>query len=265
MCAQPLHRHYRSRAVPFSPHAADGRQSGQHVTDRRTPLQRRLSVKLPSTNSTSDTPLAFRLVLCEGRVLGCYSVLVMSLHKLTVGDGYTYLTRQVAAVDSTERGSSSLGQYYTEKGESPGQWMGSGLDGLASVAEDSGVSEAQMKALFGEGRHPDADAITQALIAEGKRPATALAATRLGVPFKVFEGATEFRTVVAQRFVAHNVALGVKGNTVIAEDVRAGIRTRSGSNCSARSTGGRRLMSGSCPGSSPADPGRPRPRSPGTT
>ncbi len=29
---------------------------------------------------------------------------VMSLHKLTAGDGYIYLTRQVAAGDSTERG-----------------------------------------------------------------------------------------------------------------------------------------------------------------
>jgi len=152
----------------------------------------------------------------------------MSLHKLTAGDGYTYLTRQVAVADSTERGSSSLGQYYTEKGESPGHWMGSGLTGLGTVAADSGVSGAQMKALFGEGRHPDADTITQAMIAEGKRPATALAATRLGVPFKVFEEATEFRTVVAQRFVAHNVAAGRKGAAVIAEDVRARMRTEVG-------------------------------------
>ena len=80
--------------------------------------------------------------------------MVMSLHKLTAGDGYTYLTRQVAVADSTERGSSSLGEYYTEKGESPGHWMGAGLDGLGTVAAGSVVSEAQMKALFGEGRHP---------------------------------------------------------------------------------------------------------------
>src|SRR4051812_28779565 len=32
----------------------------------------------------------------------------MGLHKLTAGDGYTYLIRQVAALDSTERGFSSL-------------------------------------------------------------------------------------------------------------------------------------------------------------
>ena len=55
-------------------------------------------------------------------------MLVMSLHKLSAGDGYTYLTRQVAAADATERGYSSLGDYYSAKGEAPGVWMGAGLD-----------------------------------------------------------------------------------------------------------------------------------------
>lgn len=41
---------------------------------------------------------------------------MMGLHKLTAGDGYTYLTRQVAAADSTERGAASLAEYYSEKG-----------------------------------------------------------------------------------------------------------------------------------------------------
>ena len=41
----------------------------------------------------------------------------MSLHKLSAGDGYTSLTRQVAVQDSTERGLSGLGAYYSEKGE----------------------------------------------------------------------------------------------------------------------------------------------------
>ena len=43
----------------------------------------------------------------------------MGLHKLTAGDGYTYLTRQVAAHDATEKGHASLGDYYDEKGEPP--------------------------------------------------------------------------------------------------------------------------------------------------
>jgi hypothetical protein len=52
---------------------------------------------------------------------------VMTLHKLTAGDGYTYLTRQVAAFDATERGHVGLGDYYSQRGESPGRWAGNGL------------------------------------------------------------------------------------------------------------------------------------------
>src|SRR5687768_16265558 len=51
----------------------------------------------------------------------------MSLHKLTAGAGYDYLTRQVAALDATEKGHTGLASYYTERGETPGTWIGSGL------------------------------------------------------------------------------------------------------------------------------------------
>ena len=44
----------------------------------------------------------------------------MSLHKLTAGSGYDYLTRQVAALDATEKGHTGLAAYYTERGETPG-------------------------------------------------------------------------------------------------------------------------------------------------
>ena len=52
---------------------------------------------------------------------------MMGLHKLTAGDGYLYLIRQVAAADATDRGRPSLADYYTSKGETPGRWMGRGL------------------------------------------------------------------------------------------------------------------------------------------
>ena len=159
-------------------------------------------------------------------------ILVMSLHKLTAGDGYTYLTRQVAAMDATERGTASLGDYYTEKGESPGRWMGTGLRGLSAgpdgvvVAEvGAEVSEAQMLALFGEGRHPDATVIEQRMIGGGAHPSEALAFTRLGSPYLTFAGSTPYRQAVAQRFVAHNVARGMRGDAPIPEEVRAAIRT----------------------------------------
>ena len=79
----------------------------------------------------------------------------MSLHKLTAGDGYTYLTRQVAVHDRTDRGHASLGDYYAEKGESPGHWWGAGLAGL-DLPSGVLVTEQQMQNLFGQGRHPHA-------------------------------------------------------------------------------------------------------------
>jgi hypothetical protein len=88
----------------------------------------------------------------------------MTLHKLTAGDGYTYLTRQVAAADSTERGYTSLGDYYTAKGESPGRWDGRGLESLGTTGL---VSEQQMLNLFGQGIHPDADRVGQEAYARG--------------------------------------------------------------------------------------------------
>ena len=80
----------------------------------------------------------------------------MTIHKITAGDGYTYLTRQVAAGDSSPERGKSAAAYYTETGNPPGTWMGRGLDALG-VSER--VFEQQMTALFGLGLHPNADAI----------------------------------------------------------------------------------------------------------
>ena len=57
----------------------------------------------------------------------------MTLHKLA-GSGYTYLTKQVAAHDATEKRQAGLASYYEEKGESPGRWLGTGLTGRAVLA-----------------------------------------------------------------------------------------------------------------------------------
>ena len=108
----------------------------------------------------------------------------MTLHKLTAGDGYQYLIRQVVALDDTRRGRASLADYYSSKGETPGRWMGGGLASLGqpvgrdpgdplvaeywAVDEGSEVSEPQMKALFGEGLHPNAEKIAEILLDRGK-------------------------------------------------------------------------------------------------
>jgi TrwC relaxase len=87
----------------------------------------------------------------------------MSLHKLTAGSGYDYLTRQVAALDATEKGHTGLASYYTERGESPGVWIGSGIGGIDGFAAGDPVTAEQMRALFGCGLHPLAELRQQQL------------------------------------------------------------------------------------------------------
>lgn len=88
---------------------------------------------------------------------------VMTLHVLHAGDGYSYLTRQVATADRLRERGQELTDYYTANGTPPGRWHGAGLEALSEISPVSGsVSEAQMKALFGEGRHPNTDAMLEA-------------------------------------------------------------------------------------------------------
>lgn len=81
----------------------------------------------------------------------------MTIHKLAAGSGYEYLTRQVAAGDFTELGSTALADYYVARGEAPGRWIGAGLDAFAGPAGiDAGdvVTAEQMRHLFGMGEQP---------------------------------------------------------------------------------------------------------------
>jgi len=78
----------------------------------------------------------------------------MTLKKLAAGSGYEYLTRQVAAADSTELGRTRLVDYYEAKGEAPGRWVGSGLIGVGGIEYGDIVTAEQMSNLFGDGCHP---------------------------------------------------------------------------------------------------------------
>ena len=74
---------------------------------------------------------------------------MMSLHKLTAGDGYEYLTKQVAANDGTELGAKdSLEAYYSTKGEAPGRWLGSGLIAFDDISTGDVVTSEQMLSLI---------------------------------------------------------------------------------------------------------------------
>ena len=105
----------------------------------------------------------------------------MTVHKLSAGDGYTYLTRQVASGDRQRRAGEDLAGYYTATGNPPGRWMGAGASALGVTGQ---VGESQMVALFGHGLHPDTDRIAQLERAAGADESAVRAATRLGQPFR---------------------------------------------------------------------------------
>ncbi|WP_116451572.1 MobF family relaxase [Blastococcus litoris] len=149
----------------------------------------------------------------------------MSLHKLTAGDGYTYLTRQVAALDATERGHVGLGDYYSQRGESPGVWAGTGLTGLVGVVAGQPVEEQQMKALFGQGRHPDAARLEHESLSAGRSAEESRAAGALGVPFRTFSvSADGLQARCAQEYAAINAACGSPPGAALPEEERARIR-----------------------------------------
>ncbi|SDG04800.1 DNA primase, catalytic core [Blastococcus aurantiacus] len=150
----------------------------------------------------------------------------MSLHKLTAGDGYTYLTRQVAALDATERGSVGLGDYYSQRGESPGVWAGEGLAGLPGLVTGQAVGEEQMTALFGEGRHPNAARLEREALAAGAAPAEARAAGALGLPFLVYAISPDgFRAQCAQAFAVVNAERGLQRDVPLPAAERARVRS----------------------------------------
>ena len=111
----------------------------------------------------SDVPLELSKLRCATHLMhvgsssgrpdrsrGLYPLWVgvtMSLHKLTAGSGYDYLTRQVAALDATEKGHTGLASYYTERGETPGVWIGSGLDGIDGLTAGDPVTRADASAV----------------------------------------------------------------------------------------------------------------------
>ncbi|MEU0310481.1 MobF family relaxase [Streptomyces cyaneofuscatus] len=68
----------------------------------------------------------------------------------------------------------------------PGVWRGRGLAALG-LTDGQVVTERQMKLLFGEGRHPDADRMERELLDDDVDPATARRATVLGQPIEEIE------------------------------------------------------------------------------
>jgi conjugative relaxase-like TrwC/TraI family protein len=150
----------------------------------------------------------------------------MSIHKLTAGSGYDYLTRQVAALDATEKGHVPLATYYTERGETPGIWVGSGLAGIDGLQAGDPVTAEQMQALFGVGLHPLAVQRQQQLQGPDLTSRDYQLVTRLGAPFKIYHNdIPPFRVEVARRLADLNAAGGVPRDWPIPRSQRAKVRT----------------------------------------
>jgi conjugative relaxase-like TrwC/TraI family protein len=150
----------------------------------------------------------------------------MSIHKLTAGSGYDYLTRQVAALDATGKGHTGLAAYYTERGETPGVWIGSGLDGIDGLTAGDPVTAEQMRALFGCGLHPLAELRQQQLEGPDLTERDHQDAARLGAPFKIVDrDVSPFRLEVAKRIAAINAAASVSAGAPLPAADRARVRT----------------------------------------
>ena len=161
----------------------------------------------------------------------------MSLHKLTAGSGYDYLTRQVAAMDATDKGHTGLASYYTEKGETPGVWVGSGMEGIEGLDAGDVVTADHMQSLFGSGHHPLATAADQ-----GAGPADRPRRRRAARPRRTTRppsgsaprtrsttnDVSPFRIEVAKRLAAVNEAAGLPGDWPVPAAERARIRTEVG-------------------------------------
>ena len=145
---------------------------------------------------------------------------MMGIRKITPG-GHEYLVGNVACGDRDLDAGETLADYYFRHGYPPGQWFGAAAAELGMTGE---VTAAQMQALFGEGRHPDADGIEARAIAAGMSPNKALEATKLGNRFPRFGNIDDLRTKIREAYTAYNTERGRKANAPINEIDRARIR-----------------------------------------
>jgi TrwC relaxase len=119
-----------------------------------------------------------------------------------------------------------LASYYTERGETPGVWMGSGMAGIDELNPGDVVTTEQMRALFGAGLHPLAAERQQQVQSPDLTVRDYQSVTRLGAPFKIYQpDVSRFRVEVAKRIAALNQAAGVPADWAVPAADRAWIRT----------------------------------------
>ncbi|WP_284305964.1 MobF family relaxase [Mobilicoccus caccae] len=83
----------------------------------------------------------------------------MTIRVMSSGKGYEYLLKSVVVGDGDREMSSPLTRYYTETGNPPGTWIGTGLmslddGGTPALTEGDTVTEEHLSRLLGDGIHP---------------------------------------------------------------------------------------------------------------
>lgn len=89
-----------------------------------------------------------------------YASAMMSIHRISAGDGYEYYTKEVASADERRENKQELGNYYLKSGAPAGVWAGTAIKEHFQISGE--VTEQQMRDLFGSGKRPDAQQIREA-------------------------------------------------------------------------------------------------------
>ena len=131
-------------------------------------------------------------------------------------------------MDATEKGHTGLASYYTERGETPGVWIGSGMDGIDGLTAgdpvtgppaDAGVVRLRPAPV---GRATAAAARTADLTTRDFQEASRLGA---GAAFRIVDDVSAFRLEVARRIGAINTAAGLPAGAPLPAADRARVRT----------------------------------------
>ncbi|MGV0870326.1 MobF family relaxase [Corynebacterium kalidii] len=148
---------------------------------------------------------------------------MMSLKVLHAGDGYAYLTKQVATGDNLRTRGELMADYYTAHGAPAGQWWGKGAAQLGVSGE---VTEDQMQSAYGQFLHPDASAQLRELITSGASVEDALDEVRLGRKAFDFNKDNAFFLAVKQQTMEFTQAHAAVPTPEQTEDIERIVATR---------------------------------------
>lgn len=135
---------------------------------------------------------------------------MMTVHKLSAGDGYRYYTGEVASADTLRDKNRELGDYYTVEGMPPGQWAGHGAQELALSGT---VTEEQMATLFSGQQLPyTTEELTQLLAQKPDKSEfvyrTTMEAKRVEYAEKAWEIYAPLRSGMNQETIGHALGVG---------------------------------------------------------